>query len=138
MSQKDLQTFSNRSPSHSSIADEDRASDLWIRAATCLGFFSSCCQILRTPHPALLSSRATSRSRFLLRSSFCAQKERFDAGRVPCSGQQCQKHPSTKSASRSLLKTKSGLPNILLRRRHPRILDSLSTHISRSSVDAFS
>jgi hypothetical protein len=73
---------------------------------------SSCPQILITCHPCPSNVLVTSRSRFLFASSFFFQNALLLAGRVPCFGHPCQKQPSTKTATRTDRKTKSGLPNI--------------------------
>ena len=65
-------------------------------------------QIRTTRHPALRKVRFTTWSRFLLPDSLRRQNARLFAGFVACLGQPCQKQPSTKSASRICLKTKSG------------------------------
>ena len=61
--------------------------------------------------PAALPERAVHHAvARLVPRNFFFQKVRRVAGCVPCCGQPCQKQPSTKSASRACLKTKSGLP----------------------------
>jgi hypothetical protein len=67
-----------------------------------------CSQIRNTRHPARCKVRDTSRSRILFADNFRCQKARLFFGLVACLGQPCQKQPSTKSASRTCLKTKSG------------------------------
>ena len=61
-----------------------------------------------TRHPARRNVRFTSRSLVLFPASFFFQKARLFAGLVTCRGQPCQKQPSTNSASRTCLNTKSG------------------------------
>src|ERR1700674_5806144 len=51
-------------------------------------------------------------------------------------GQPCQKHPSTKTATRFFGKTKSGRPIIAEPRLHPDIFAALNNAMRRSSVDA--
>lgn len=99
---------------------------------------SSCCQILRTCHPLRRSVAFTARSRFRLRASFTSQKRRFDTGLDACLGHMCQKQPSTKIAIRSRGNTKSGFPNIRLRRRQPVSPCLRRTLSSASSVRLFS
>jgi hypothetical protein len=94
----------------------------------------SCSQIRSTRQPALLSSRFTFRSRCLFPVSFLAQNSSFCFGHVACFGHPCQKQPSTKTATRSRKKTKSGLPGSDRFRRHPEIPCALKMAISRSSV----
>ena len=60
---------------------------------------SSCSQNLRTLHPASLSLRSVSLSRSRFASIFARHQLAFVFGHVPCSGQPCQKHPSTKTAT---------------------------------------
>jgi hypothetical protein len=81
--------------------------------------FSSCCQTRRTYQPSFLNVRETRRSRALFRSSLRFQKSPLSIGFVACFGQLCQKQPSTKTTKRSFVKTKSGFPKILRRRRQP-------------------
>src|SRR6266571_3278373 len=68
-------------------------------------------QTRSTRHPCARRARTTRRSRRLFPCSLALQKSLLFTGRFECCGQQCQKHPSTKIASLSLRKTKSGLPN---------------------------
>jgi len=72
-----------------------------------------------TFQPWRRSRRETRRSRLRLSETFFRQKPTwlFD-GRLQ-RGQPCQKHPSTKTASRSLRKTKSGHPSNGRCRRQP-------------------
>jgi hypothetical protein len=92
----------------------NRATNLCLRLRD-----KSCCQMRITSHPLRLRVRTTSRSRTLFRSNFSFQKARLFWGKVEWIGQQCQKHPSTKTATLCFTKTKSGLPKILGCRRHP-------------------
>src|SRR5258708_5498588 len=66
--------------------------------------------------------RVTSRSRVMFRENFRRQNAALPFGFVPCFGQPCQKQPSTKIASLSFGKMKSGLPKIFRLRRQPVIL----------------
>ena len=95
---------------------------------------SSCCQMRSTRHPRLLSVRTTRRSRALLRVSLSAQNASLFRGCVACFGQPCQKHPSTKSASRTFPKAKSGFPNRAAWRRQPTILLRRKIETKASSV----
>lgn len=61
-----------------------------------------------TRHPAPRKARFTRRSRAMFPASFFRQNDRLDLGWVACLGQPCQKQPSTKSARRTSLNTKSG------------------------------
>ena len=56
---------------------------------------SSCAQTRTTVHPAALSAWSTFRSRAMFPSSFFRQNSALFFGHDPCSGQPCQKHPST-------------------------------------------
>jgi hypothetical protein len=69
-------------------------------------------QTRRTLHPSFRSFRLTRRSRRRFETIFGFQKSvlLFD-GRLQ-RGQPCQKHPSTKSATRDFGQAKSGLPAI--------------------------
>ncbi len=66
-----------------------------------------CSQIRRTRQPARRNAAFTSRSRLLFADNFRCQNSRLFLGLVACLGQPCQKHPSTKIASRACRKTKS-------------------------------
>lgn len=74
----------------------------------------SCSQILTTVQPRSASRRSVSSSRARFASSFVRHHSLFDRGFVPCSGQPCQKHPSTKTATCTLVKAMS-----IVRRRCP-------------------
>lgn len=69
----------------------------------------SCSQTLMTSHPALRSTPSVSRSRAALRLSFASHHWPFAFGRVPWSGQLCQKHPSTMTATRADGNTRSAV-----------------------------
>lgn len=70
---------------------------------------SSCSHILMTCQPAASSISFVSRSRSTVRASFAFQKDPLRVGNVRCSGQECQKHPSTNTAIRSRGKTMSAV-----------------------------
>lgn len=70
----------------------------------------SCCQNRSTVQPRAARSASTRRSRAELSRNLSAQKRAFVFGRVPCNGQLCQKHPSTKTATRRAPNTMSGEP----------------------------
>jgi hypothetical protein len=76
-----------------------------IRPAACTG--SSCSQTLIACQFSATSARSVSASRFWLPAIFALHHDRLDLGSVPCSGQPCQKHPSTKTATRALENTRS-------------------------------
>lgn len=76
---------------------------------------SSCSQTRMTLHPALPRRASVSRSRLTFAASLSLHHAAFDLGAEPCSGQPCQKHPSTKTATRARVKTRSA------RRRSPGI-----------------
>lgn len=80
------------------------------RANSRRSFFrvSSCSHTRKTRQPAARSARVTSRSRAWLRAIFSRQNFALFFGFVPCLGHPCQKQPSTKTASFSRGKTKSG------------------------------
>lgn len=113
-----------RDPEVSPVSRAVRAAST--RSATSIG--SSCSQALTTNHPMAVSCASVSRSRATLRSSFGAQYDAFAVGAVPCSGQRCQKQPSTKRATRLRVNTASGCvhlrsPSLIVRRlrkRRPR------------------
>lgn len=78
---------------------------LRIRAAA---FATSSCSHTRMGiQPAARSKRVVSASRRRVRSSFSAHHSRFATGTSPWMGHMCQKHPSTKTATRSVRKTMS-------------------------------
>ncbi len=60
----------------------------------------SCSQRRRTVHPAEFSALLTASSRRWFLASFGSQYETFLRGCVPCSGHECQKQPSIKTATR--------------------------------------
>jgi hypothetical protein len=95
---------------------------------------SSCSQMRRTRQSCLRSVRVTSRSRRLLASSLRFQNSALFTGVVERFGQQCQKQPSTKTASLSWEKTKSGLPKTGRFRRHPMMSQPRKNRIRISSV----
>jgi len=68
----------------------------------------TCSQIRTTRHPAAVSAASAARSRSTVRRSFGAQYHSLTAGLRPCSGQACQKHPSTKTATRRAVNAISG------------------------------
>ncbi len=77
---------------------------------------SSCSHTRNTRHPARRSVRVTSASRVLFADNLRRQNARLLAGMFECSGQPCQKQPSTKIAARCFGKTKSGLTRKVGRR----------------------
>ena len=110
--------------------------DLRTRSTNCEVPFakSSCSHMRRTRQPANLNVRVTSRSRAWFASSFFRQKAALLLGLVACSGQQCQKQPSTKIARRSFGKTKSGLPKTGRLRRQPVMRCARNNFASANSV----
>lgn len=90
-----------------------------------------------TRQPCARSVCVTSRSRALLRANLFFQNERLPLGCVPCFGQPCQKQPSTKIASLSFGKMKSGLPKIFLFRRQPVMRCRRKNFASAISVSLF-
>ena len=82
--------------------DETRSA---MRSAAASG--QSCSQTRTTAQSASASSASVSRSRTTLRASFSAHRCRLFFGFEPCSGQLCQKQPSTKTAIRARGKTMS-------------------------------
>lgn len=75
------------------------------RSAASPGF--SCSQIRTTSHPAANNRSSVSLSRRRLVSILLRQNSALCFGQVPCSGQPCQKHPSTKTATFARVKTMS-------------------------------
>ena len=67
-----------------------------------------CSQIRTTCQPAAASAASAARSRSMVRRSLGAQYHSLTAGLRPCSGQACQKHPSTKIATRRAVNAMSG------------------------------
>lgn len=92
-----------------------------------------------TVHPSFRRVRVTNRSRSLFRPSLAAHHSARVCGIGECLGfgQPCQKHPSTKTITRSRRNTKSGLPNRTTPRRQPVIRWARSSLIRRSSVSLF-
>ena len=71
--------------------------------------FTSCSQNRSTLHPCSSSARVFSLSRDILSSIFSSHHSRLVLGGRKCSGQPCQKHPSTKTQTLAALKTISAL-----------------------------
>lgn len=63
-------------------------------------FGSSCSQIRSTVHPRSRRCASVSLSRSTLRANFATHQAPFFFGSVLCSGQPCQKQPSTNTATR--------------------------------------
>lgn len=76
-------------------------------------------QMRKTLQPDARKVRVTARSRWAFRASFGAQYSMREVGTCPCRGHPCQKQPSTKIATFSTRKMKSGLPGNGALRRHP-------------------
>ena len=68
----------------------------------------SCSQMRITVQPASTRAESAARSRLTLVSSFLRHQSPLVWGEVPCSGQRCQKQPSTKTATRDRRNTRSG------------------------------
>ena len=68
----------------------------------------SCSHTRTTVQPAARRASSAARSLATLRSSFGPQYPPFTPGFRPCSGQQCQKQPSTNTATLARVKTMSG------------------------------
>ena len=114
------------------MCDYDRTAVAMISAAR-TGFARISCSHKRiTRHPDVESCQSTSASRCLVRLSFLAQKSALLSGTTPCSGQPCQKHPSTKTVSLARRKVRSGRPGsaVLSRYRNPRFHNSFLRRIS--------
>lgn len=94
----------------------------------------SCSQMRRTIQPCSRNVFVTSRSRRLFAVSFFSQKSRLLTGILECRGHPCQKHPSTKTRTRSRRKEKSGLPNSGACRRQPVMPCARKSLASASSV----
>jgi hypothetical protein len=77
------------------------------RVAAILGF--SCSQTRTTVHPEPARAEEAARSRERVRLSFALHHSSWLAGTVPCCGHECQKHPSTNTATRCFGKTMSAL-----------------------------
>ena len=69
---------------------------------------SSCSQIRMTRQPEARSASSLRASRTVFADSFSRHQARFAAGSVPWSGHECQKHPSTNTATRRRVNTMSG------------------------------
>lgn len=99
---------------------------------------SLCSHTRSTRMPFALSSRVTRRARFLLPSIFDLQYLRFPFGSRRHRGHPCQKHPSTKRATRCLGNQKSGWPGIVRACRcHPFTPAFTNANRRRRSVDRF-
>jgi hypothetical protein len=100
-------------------------------------FCSECCQMRMTFQPSRRSRVLTSLSRSAFRPNLGRQHSRCVSGIKRHVGRACQKQPSTNTATPSCQKTKSGTPNILQCRRHPRMPFLRKSAASRCSVIAF-
>ena len=95
-----------------------------------------CSQNRKTCQPSFRSRRLTVVSRLLLPRIFLFQKERLEEGIVRQRLHPCQKHPSTKTATFSRSKAKSGLPSTSFAfMRQPDNLAAISLLLNRCSVD---
>ena len=88
-----------------------------MRAAT-VG--SSCSQKRKTVQPSSRRRRSVSRSRATFSASLTRHHDRFRTGVVPCSGQECQKQPSTKMTTRCRVNTISPRRRVPSKRRSTR------------------
>jgi len=102
-----------------------------------VGCLNSCSHTRTTFHPLNSRSCFTRRSRFLFRAIFGSQYSCRDFGGTKHFGHPCQKHPSTKIATRGRGKIKSGLPGSIELRRHPLNPELRIRMISAISVDLF-
>jgi hypothetical protein len=97
--------------------------------------FNSCSQMRATRKSLSRSLWRFARSRSILRWIFACQNGELVFGMWPHRGQPCQKQPSTKTAIRSLRKTKSGLPgSARLCIFHPLIPARTNASLKRTSV----
>lgn len=102
------------------------------------GVRTSCSQILSTFTPWRRSVRFTSFARRTLPTILLCQYSWFWWGIRRQRLQPCQKHPSTKMATRSAANQKSGTPGTSLGcRLHPRIPDLINAIRTRTSVERF-
>lgn len=67
-----------------------------------------CSQSLTTSQPAELKASVTASSRSRFRRNFSGQYPAFASGIRQWTGQPCQKHPSTKTATPEAVKARSG------------------------------
>lgn len=100
-------------------------------------FRSECCQMRTTFQPSRRSRVFTSLSRSAFRPNLRRQNSGWVLGIKRHAGHACQKQPSTNTATRSCQKMKSGAPNTLPCRRHPRMPFFRKSAASRCSVSAF-
>lgn len=92
------------------------APDAATSASTIMATASSagtCSQILTTVHPSAWHMDVVSRSRRTFRLSFASQYSRLVRGTRECSGQACQKHPSTNTATLRRVNTMSARLRLL-------------------------
>lgn len=83
---------------------------------------SSCSQTWNGSQPSARSSASFRRSRSTVAASLSRHHSALFCGRVECSGQLCQKQPSTNTAMRARVKTTSGRPGsvvVATRKRRP-------------------
>ena len=105
------------------------------RSAIAGSLTRACSQNLKTIHPLACNWCETLRSRDLFRRFFSIQYFTFCLGVFFVQrGQKCQKHPSTKIATFSFGKAKSGLPGRSKCFRHPEIWCFRNIFANRSSV----
>jgi hypothetical protein len=95
-----------------------------MRSAAITG--GSCSHTLTTRQPAASKAASFARSRSTFRSSLARQYDSLVLGCTPCSGQRCQKHPSTITRTRGPGNTTSarhrtpGTGALFLKKRRPR------------------
>lgn len=134
-----VQPRGGRYPSKSCSTGHSFRTNVSIAVATVAG--SSCSHTRRTRHPWATSSVVVCSSRSTFAASFAAhQAELFLAG-MACSGQRCQKQPSTKTATRrfgnAMSMVRRGLPGTLIPTRNLRpLLCSSLRRISSGTVSA--
>lgn len=103
---------------------------------------SSCSQTWTGIQPDSCSWRSLRLSRATLPLSFNSHHSALFFGAEPCTGQRCQKHPSTNIATRARVRTMSGVPGSCrrcTRNRSPRRcisrLSASSTPVSPRGID---
>jgi hypothetical protein len=110
----------------------------FVRPKQTFGYLlNECCQMCITRHPRRRNSLLMRLSRSEFRRSFEIQKARLVLGTERQRGHACQKHPTTKTSTRSLEKRRSGLPAIATCRLQPRRPPDFGRRASFCSVRAF-
>jgi hypothetical protein len=113
------------------------------RTASAMSWIGSCVQNRRTVHPASRRAALFRSSRATFALSLARHQRPFALGVDPCSGQTCQKHPSTKTQIRRGVKRMSGrqrrpvIGAACLRKRRPVLCSTERSSLSAALSERF-